>query len=152
MTTLTAPKVERKGGGMRRWMFLERYWSDIEDQRFLTRFVVFFTPVGGLHATRIHMADSQRDWPHDHTRTFWSWKMGWYAEKVFTDPADLSVFRLIRHRRFGIHRLRHTEAHSITEVSPRLWTILFLGPQRHGSGYWTPEGKVPLGMNIDEWS
>jgi hypothetical protein len=148
--TAVKPEVKRKGGGMRRWMFLEPYWSDIEGQRFLTRFVIIFCPWFGLHVTRIHMADNQREMPHDHTRTFWSLKMGWYDEDVFTDPDDLNRWHRVCHRRFGIHKLRYDQAHKITAVSPRLWTILFLGRHRQGSGYWTPDGKQSLGMPVDE--
>lgn len=147
------PEVTRKGTGMRRWMFFEPYWSDIGGQRFLTRFVVAFTPYFGFHVTRIHMADDQREHPHDHTRTFWSWKLfGGYDENVYSGPVTNPVMRHVRHRPFGVHRLRHSEAHSITRVSPRLVTVLFLGPHRHGSGYWTPTGKKSLGMEVDEWS
>jgi hypothetical protein len=146
------PKVERKGGGMRKWMFMEPYYSRINGKPFLTRFIFFFTPLAGCHITRIHMADNQREWPHDHSATFWSLKFGWYAEQIFTDPADLTQTRSIRHRRFGIHRLRYSEAHSITAVSPHLFTILFLGPRRQASNYWTPDGKQSLGLKMDEWS
>jgi hypothetical protein len=146
------PVVERKGGGMRRWMFFEPYWSDIGGKRFLTRFVVFFTPWAGLHVTRVHSADDQREYPHDHTRTFWSWKLGSYDEDVYSGSVTSPDKRHVRHRRFGVHRLRHDQAHSITRVSPRLVTVLVLGPHRHGSGYWTPQGKQSLGMPVDEWS
>lgn len=142
--------VKRSKGGMRRWMFLTPYWSEIDGQRFLTRFVFFFTPWAGCHITRIHMADNQREWPHDHSATFWSWKLGSYDEDVYSDPDDLASKRHVQHRRFGIHKLRHDEAHSITRVSPKLVTILFLSRRRHGSAYWTPSGKQSLGMKMDE--
>jgi len=150
------PRVVRKGGGMPKTAFFTPYWSEIDGQRFLSRFIIAFTKYGGCHITRIHMADNQREWPHDHSATFLSWKFGWYAEDVYSgDPAN-PVKRHVRHRRFGIHRLRHDEAHSITEVSPRLITVLFLGPRRHGSNYWTPNGMESLGMKMDdqdaEWS
>lgn len=153
MANQVTNKVVRKDGGMQRFMFMKRYWSEIDGRRFLTRFVFFFTPWAGCHITRIHMADDQRAWPHDHSATFWSWKFGWYAEDVYPDPADLTKVRHVRHSRFGIHRLLHSEAHSITHVSPRLFTVLFLGPRRQNSNYWTPEGKQGLGMKMDEeWS
>lgn len=164
-TPLTAPKVERKNGGMPRWAVLgvgqdadgklRSYWpytSEIGGKRFLTRFMVFWTPLCGLHVTRISMADDQRKDPHDHSRTFLSWKFGRYNEFVYDDPGDLTSKRFVRHRKFGIHRLRYTEAHSITAVSPKLITVLFLGRKRQGSNYWTPEGKQTIGMTIDEWS
>ncbi len=162
-TTTVTNKVERKAGGMPacallgvgrnhegRWTAWWPYTADIDGKRFLTRFIVFRTPLIGLDVTRVHMADDQRDWPHDHSRTFLSWKLGWYAEDVFTEPADLGVMTHRRHRRFGIHRLGHDQAHSITEVSPRLVTVLLTLRQRHASNYWTPAGKQSTGMGVDQ--
>ena len=165
--TQAANTVTRKHGGMPSWAVLGvgrnhegrlvRYWpytSDIDGERFLTRFIVFRTPLAGCEVTRIHVDDTSRPDPHDHSRTFGSWKFGWYSEWVFADRNDLSVKRHIRHRRFGIHLLRHTEAHTITEVSPRLVTVLFLGPHRQKSNYWTPAGLQTIGMGVDqdEWA
>jgi hypothetical protein len=160
--TQVSNKVERKNGGMPNYAVLGvgvqggklgTYWpytSEIDGKRFLTRFIVFRTPWLGLDVTRVHMADDQRAYAHDHSRTFWSWKFGWYAEDVFTDPADLAVMRHTRHRKFGIHRLRYDQAHSITHVSPRLVTVLLTGRRRQPSSYWTPEGKQSTGMGVDQ--
>jgi hypothetical protein len=153
MTSVVTPKVERTKGGMRKWMFFEKYYSRIDDEPFLSRYVLFFTPWAGLHVTRIHKPDNQREWPHDHSATFWSWKFGWYAENVYSGDPLNPVKTHVKHRRFGIHRLGWDQAHSITEVSPHLWTILFLGRRRNRSSYWTPQGKQSLEMTMDdEWS
>lgn len=161
--TSVTSKVERKAGGMPDYAvlgigrnhegWLTAYWpytSEIGGQRFLTRFIVFRTPWLGLDVTRVHMADDQREYPHDHSRTFLSWKFGWYAEEVYDDPSDLGRKRHVRHRRLGIHRLRFTEAHSITAVSPRLITVLLTLRRRQPSNYWTPEGKQSTGMGVDQ--
>jgi hypothetical protein len=161
--TQVTNKVARKHGGMPEWAVLGIgknhegrwvvYWpytSDIDGERFLTRFMPLRTPWVSVDITRIHMDDGDRAWPHTHSRTFRSLKFGWYAEDVYYDPDDLSVMRHIRHRRFGLHRLRYDEAHSITEVSPKLWTILFLGPKRAKSWYWTPAGRQTIGMSVDQ--
>lgn len=152
-------EVTRSNGGMPRWSFLGirfddgkpkidwPYWSDVGGKRFLTRFIVFFTPWGGLHVTRIHGADDQREWPHDHSRTFRSLRLiGSYDEDVWDDPDDLASKRHRRHRWLSLSRLGWDQAHSITRVDPLTVTILFLGRQRQMSSYWTPEGKSPLGM------
>jgi hypothetical protein len=153
MTARITHKVERKGGGMRRWMFAEPYYSDIDGQRFLTRFVFWFTPFGGCHVTRIHMADDQREHPHDHTRTFISIKLaGGYEEDVYSGDIASPDRRHRKHRWLSWHVMPYDQAHSITAVRPLTVTLLFLGRHRHGSGYWTPDGKVPLGMPVDEWS
>lgn len=158
-------EVKRKHGSMPRWAVLGvgadaagklrlywPWWSDINGERFLTRIIVIRNRWMTLEITRIHMADNQREHPHDHSHGFLSWVFGWYAETVFYDPDDLSKMRHVRHRRFGIHRLRHTEAHSITGVSPKLWTALMAGPVKQTSSYWTPGGKRSSGVNGDQES
>lgn len=154
--------VIRSHGGMPEWALLgvgiaggrpRLFWpytADIDGQRFLTRFIFFRTPWAALDVTRIGMADDQREFPHDHSRTFWSLKFGWYEEDVYTDPADLSVKTHKAHPRFSVHRLRYTEAHSITRVSPRLVTVLFLSRKQGKSHYWTPSGFQTTGMRADQ--
>jgi hypothetical protein len=150
MTITTEPVVTRSGGGMPRWAFLKPYHSDINGQRFLTRFIFFFTPYGGAHITRIHMADDQRKWPHDHSATFLSVRLaGGYEEDVYDQPGDLSSVRRRAHRWLSASRLRYTEAHSITSVRPFTVTLLLLGRRRNHSAYWTPDGKRSLGMTLD---
>jgi hypothetical protein len=165
--TAVTNTVERKHGGMPEWAVLGvgrnhegrlvAYWpytSDIDGQRFLTRFMVLRTPLASVEITRIHMDDGARSFPHDHSRTFASWKLGRYAEDVYGDPADLTARRHRRHRRFSMALLRHTQAHSITWVSPKLVTVTFLGPKRGKSSYWTPDGFQSIGMGVDqeEWA
>ena len=164
MTATPETTVERKHGSMPAWAVLGvgadadgkirvywPWWSDINGERFLTRFILIRNRWVSVSVTRIHMADDQREDPHDHSHTFWSWVFGWYAEDVYYDPDDLSDMqkRHIRHRRFGIHKMRYTEAHSITRISPKLWTILAAGPTRQTSSYWTPAGKRSTGVNGD---
>lgn len=163
MTGQVTNTVTRKHGGMPNWAVLGvgvdhegklkvwwPYTSDIDGERFLTRFIFFRTPLASADITRIHMDDTDRPYAHDHSRTFWSLKFGWYSEWVHSDPENLDRKKHIRHRRFGIHRLRYTQAHTITEVSPRLVTVLFLGPHRQASNYWTPAGKQSIGMGVDQ--
>jgi hypothetical protein len=157
------PEVVRTHGGMPDWCLLgigtndgklALYWpytSEINGERFLTRFIVVRNPWFSVDITRISMPDDdKRMWPHDHSRTFWSWKFGSYDEWVYSDPSDLSKRKLRRHPKFSLHRLRHTEAHSITRVSPGLVTVLFLGRKRQKSSYWTPKGKRSIGMKVDQ--
>lgn len=167
-TPIVTNKVERSHGGMPSWAVLgigknhegkiKVYWpykSDIDGDRFLTRFILLRTRFAGCEVTRIHMDDTSRPYPHDHSRTFASWKFGTYDEWVFYDKEDLSKKQFIQHRRFGIHRLRHTEAHSITWVSPKLVTVLFTGRHRQASNYWTLQGLQTIGMGVDkdtEWA
>jgi hypothetical protein len=159
---LETPEVTRKAGGMPEWAFLGvsfsdgkpvffwPYTSDVNGKRFLTRFIILRTPLASWDVTRISSDDNSRPWPHDHSRSFISWKWGWYKELVYDDPEDLSQVRLREHGRFSFHLLRHSQAHTITEVSPGLVTMLFLGPKRRKSSYWTPEGLKTIGMKVDQ--
>lgn len=149
-STQVANKVERQGGGMPEYALFHRYWSDIDGERFLTRFIVFRTPWASVDVSRIHRADDRRPFPHDHSRSFVSWKFGSYDEWVHYDPDDLTQRRFRTHGRFSFHLLRHNQAHSITRVSPHLVTVLFLGRRQHGSNYWTPAGKQSIGMAVDQ--
>ena len=138
---------------MPRYAFLMPYWSHIDDKPFLTRFIIFFTPYGGCHITWIRQADSQREWPHDHSATFASLKLvGGYEEDVFTEPADLGIREHRRHCWLSCHVMKHTEAHSITKISRFTVTLLFLGRRRQKSSYWTPDGLQSIGLKMDEWS
>lgn len=154
---------ERTHGGMPNWCLLgigrdatrkmRFYWpyrSKIDGQPFLTRFIVVRNPWFSMDITRISMADDQREWPHDHSRTFRSLTLGSYAEWVYRNQGDLSERTHRIHRRFRFYTLRYTEAHSITGVSPHLITVLFLGRQRQKSNYWTPAGLQTIGMAVDQ--
>lgn len=153
MTPAVTPKVTRRKGGMRKWMFLTPYYSKIDGKPFLSRFVFFFTPWAGCHITWIRQADNQREWPHDHSATFISFRLsGSYEEDVYTNPDDLKEIEHRKHPWLSATRLKHTEAHSITKISRfPLITVLFLGKRRQPSNYWTPDGKQLTGMKMDEW-
>jgi hypothetical protein len=149
-TTKVTNKVERTGGGMPEWAFMKPYIARIDGVPFLKRFILFRTPWASIDITRICTDDTARPFAHDHSRSFVSFKFGWYREWVLYNPDDLSERRFRDHRRFSFHLLRHNQAHTITEVSPKLVTILFLGPKRHGSSYWTPSGLQSTGMKVDQ--
>jgi hypothetical protein len=151
VSTEATDVVTRKNGGMPEWAFLEPYWADVNGKRFLSRFMFFRTPLLSCDITRIHTADNQRDHPHDHSRSFVTWKLlGSYDEWVHYDPSDLSQRRFRRHRWLSAHLMRHNMAHSITRVSPVTVTFAVQGPRRHKSSYWTPDGLRTTGMKVDQ--
>ena len=143
-------KVERRGGGMPERAFLSPWWSRVNDQPFLSRFIVFLTPGAGCLLTWIRQADAQREWPHDHASSFWSFLLlGSYDEKVYDDPGDLS-WTPTRHRRWlSGHVLRCDQAHSITRVSRFTVTLVLTGRRVQKRSYWTPDGKKTTGMRSD---
>jgi hypothetical protein len=137
---------------MPRWAFLYPYWSHIDGKPFLSRFIFWFTPWGGCHITWIRQADNAREYPHDHSATFMSLMVsGGYEEDVYTDPGDLSAVRHLAHRRWSRHVMKAGNAHSITRIKPFTVTLLILGPREQPSNYWTPEGKMSIGLKMDEW-
>ena len=162
MATEVKNKVTRTKGGMPGWAILGvgradgkwvTYWpykSEIDGKRFLTRFILFRSPLFSIDITRIHMSDDQRAYPHDHSRSFASFKFGSYEEWVYYEPEDLTQRRFRKHSKFSTHLLRFNQAHSITRVSPGLVTILFLGPRHQKSNYWTPTGFQSIGMKVDQ--
>lgn len=147
VTTVREPEVTRKNGGMPEWALFRTYWTKVGARRFISRFIVLRTPFGGVEITRIHTDDNDRPHPHDHSRSFISFKAGSYDEWVYYDPEDLTQRRLRRHRPLSAHLMRYVWAHSITRVSRRLVTVTFLGPRRQRSSYWTPDGKRLSGVN-----
>jgi len=147
MTAQDTPTVTRTGGAMPEWALMRPWTSDVGGERFLTRLIVARTPLFAVEITRIRTDDRKRPHPHDHSRSFLSFKFGSYDEWVYDNPADLAERRHRMHGRLSLHLLRRTQAHTITYVSPRLVTILLGGPRRQKSSYWTPAGKVPTGVN-----
>lgn len=152
MTTAVTPKVTRTGGGMPKVAFLKPYRSMIDGRPFLDRFILFFTPYAGCHITWIRQADNQREWPHDHSATFISFRLlGGYEEDVFSGDPHNPAKQHRRHKWLSASVLRHDQAHSITSLSR--WgalTVLFLGRRQRTSSYWTPEGLENTGMKMDE--
>jgi hypothetical protein len=145
----------RKNGGMPEWAFMRTYfsnkWKGDNQKRFLSRFIFFRTPYLSMDITRIHGDDNDREYPHDHSRSFISFKLiGKYNEWVYYNPDDLSERRYRKHRWLSCHLMRHNMAHTITHVTPYLVTVLLLGPRKHGSNYWTDEGMQTSGMAVDQ--
>jgi hypothetical protein len=145
------PMVIRKNGGMPKWGLMRWYWSNVGRERFLTRLIVLRTPLVSCDITRIHGADDQRVHPHDHSRSFMSFKvLGGYDEWVYYDPSDLTQRRFRRHRWLSCHLMRYNMAHSITRVAPVTVTVTFLWRRRQKSSYWTPDGLKTIGMKVDQ--
>jgi hypothetical protein len=128
--------------------FLRRYRVTIAGAPFLKRLIIWFSPSWGIVITRICAPDDQRPHPHDHSASFWSWRLlGSYCEDVYDDPDDLSRVTRRQHRWLSASVLRHDRAHSVTSISRfPLVTVLVTGKRRQHPSYWTPEGKVPTGM------
>lgn len=138
---MTARRTDRKDGGMPRWGVNRPYWVRVGDEPFLDRRVLFICPWAAVLLSDIHGPDTGRD-PHDHSRPFISWVLsGGYAELVYDDPSGLSA-RARFHRRWSVHRMPVGKAHSITEVTGPLRTLVIAGRSRGTWSFWTRDGKV----------
>lgn len=108
---------------------------------YLVRRRIVQTPWFGIYVHDIHEPDGSD--PHDHPWSFISVVLrGHYVERVFADPlrSRSNVRRL--HRRFSVHRMGRSSGHKIIEVSPRLVTLIIVGPRRGDWGFYqrTDEG------------
>lgn len=140
MTTTT----QRKDSGLPLWGINRDYWVRIGDEPFLDRRVIVICPWFAVLLTEIYKPDSDQRDPHDHSRWFASWVIsGGYTEDVYSDPADLAGSRRSRrHRRWSVHAMPASRAHTITAVDKILRTLVIAGRSRGTWAFWTPRGKV----------
>ncbi len=134
-TTATAPRTPR-------WAGIRHYQVSVGDDVFIDRWRLLTVPALTVLVTRIFGPDSGRD-PHDHARSFISLAVsGGYTEKVW-DTRDMSRPPVTRHHRpWRPYLLRRSQAHTITQVSGKLRTIVLAGPHHGTFRFWTPEGPV----------
>jgi len=135
-------RTDRKDGGMPRWGVNRAYWVRVGGEPFLDRRVLAICPWFAVLLSDIHGPDTARD-PHDHSRSFVSWVLsGGYTELVYDDPAALGLPLRRTHRRWSFHVMPASRAHSITDVTKPLRTLVFAGRSRGTWSFWTAQGKV----------
>lgn len=118
------------------------YWVRVGAEPFLDRRVLVICPWFAVLLSDIHGPDTGRD-PHDHSRPFVSWVLsGGYTELVHDDPAALSLPLRRTHRRWSFHVMPASRAHSITDVTKPLRTLVLAGRSRGTWSFWTPQGMV----------
>lgn len=140
---MASRRTERKNGGMPSWGVNRAYWVRVGDEPFLDRRVLAICPWFAVLLSDIYGPDTGRD-PHDHSRGFASLILsGSYAEDVYSDPRDLGRVTSRRHRRWSLHRMPASRAHSITSVpGGRVRTLVIAGRSRGTWSFWTSQGKV----------
>lgn len=126
-------------------------WHDIiiNNELYLTRLTLFKTPLFAVRLHWIHKEDPDRDL-HDHPWGFVSFVLrGWYKEQECSDPDMRQAWleadevgeanrkwpikeRLIR----WFNHKDTLAAHRITEVSPKLLTLVFTGPKTKDWGFY----------------
>lgn len=144
----------------RAWAFMERVDApdyDEPHENYMTRWRVISVPWFGLYIHRLSKPDP-RPTLHDHPWPFLSLVLrGGYTEDLGTRaggagpsraggtdaPSPVTGRRQRAWRRGSIHRMRKTDAHTITRLhrSPT-WTLVLVG-RRHPEpswGYWDTNG------------
>jgi hypothetical protein len=134
------------------WGFLERVDAPDYDQpneNYLTRWRLISTPWFGLYVHRIDKPDP-RPTLHDHPWPFVTFVLkGGYTEDFGIramrggDKTGPIVKRVSRSwRRGSVHRMRKTDAHTITSAIAPTWTLLVVGRRRQDPswGYWDEDG------------
>lgn len=139
----------------RRWALGQ--WMDIPsahnaDGVYLRRLRVVQTPWFSVLVHWINEPDTGR-YPHDHPWPFCSFVLrGFYHEEVW--PSTKSFYQQgsppqeHTHHRWSVHRMGLDAAHRITQVSPRLMTLVLTGKRYYKFSFWTPLGKVPYDKMI----
>jgi len=126
---------------------------DEPEENYMTRWRVLSAPWFGLYLHRIDKPDP-RPTLHDHPWPFLSLILrGGYTEDVGLRPpgretSPVTGRRSRSWRQGSIHRMRKSDAHTITGLrrSPT-WTLLLVGrrqPSEPSWGYWDREGWTPF--------
>jgi hypothetical protein len=124
------------------------------DTDMIVRYRLIRVPWFGIFIHNIKRPDTDRN-PHDHPWWFASFVLkGWYIERlnwyniktqksedIFTPDVGFCT-ALIKRSRFSLHQMKLDHAHMITDVSPNLWTLVFVGKRKQEWGFWTPKGWV----------
>lgn len=138
---------ETKGRTSPRWAFWERMTIPCLDGLvYLVRLRVIQTPLFALYVHDIHEPDGDRA-PHNHPWTFISIVLrGHYTEHVHVDPDPerKRVETIVEktHKRFSIHKMPQSQAHTIVEAGPNLKTLILTGRRRSSWGFFTDKGYV----------
>lgn len=132
----------------RRWAFMQRYdICDLADPTdlYLRRWRLVQTPWFGVYLHRIQRPDGDR-YLHDHPWSFVSLILWGGYREAYLDQAD-AAFTPDRPRnrwlRAGtMHRMGRGSFHAIRRLlRVPTWTLVLVGPRRHGWGYLTDDGR-----------
>lgn len=112
---------------------------------YITRFILFRTPLFGVYVHKIWTDDGERDF-HNHPRQFWSLILrGGYIEEVTTGP------EAPRERDWhagSVHKMELEHYHSITMLIRKpSWSLLLVGRFRQEWGFMTEDGFI----NADDY-
>jgi len=118
-----------------------RYTSVVNGKLLLSRWRLTW-PWAGIMINRIHSPDTERD-PHSHTRWFVTVCLrGWYTERVFTDPDNLTAWYWRIHQPWLPYFMPVKYAHTITHTHGKLTTLMITGRWRRPIQFWTKDGPV----------
>lgn len=127
----------------RHWAFMEGFQVTHRGKPYLDRLRIVQTPLGGIYLHRIHEPDLGKA-PHNHP-----WRLmtlvlsGGYTETIWDTPSEHGVVWDRRRARFSLGTISLDQAHRITSVEGKLWTLALVGRRRGSWGFWTSDGFVP---------
>jgi hypothetical protein len=134
--------TNRKNNGLPAWGINEDYWVRLGEEPFIDRKILVICPWFAIFVSDIHQPDQQRD-PHDHSRGFISFILnGGYMENLYRNPGDLNEVETRCHKRWSVHVMNISKAHSIVKVTHPLRTLVFAGKTRGTWSFWTAAGKI----------
>ncbi len=147
-------ELDKGSWGLWRW-----YDIVINGELYLSRLTLFKTPWFSVKLHWIHKADPDRDL-HDHPWSFRSLVLrGWYKEleckkpdlrgKLIEGNSPISANRYtpVRERLVRWFNYKDTRgAHRITEVSPKLLTLVLTGPKTKSWGFYDEDT-----FNYTDW-
>jgi hypothetical protein len=123
-----------------KWGFLEGMDIGTDGDPYLDRLRIINTPFFNLYLHHIHRADLERS-GHDHPWSFLSIVLsGAYKEEVWPYKECPGYSREFTRKRFSIHKMGQSSAHTITSIYGILWTLVITGPRRSDWGFY-PNGK-----------
>jgi hypothetical protein len=126
-----------------RWGLLTGLDVGTDGDLYLDRLRLVQTPWFGIYLHHIHRRDLEND-PHDHPWWFASVVLaGEYEEDVWPDKSVPGTWLTRTRGRWSARFLGRRAAHVITRVKGPLWTLVLVGPDRDGWGFWKEGRFVP---------
>lgn len=124
-----------------RKLFLVKEIISQEGELHFQRYRLLATPWFNLYLHRISKSDEDKH-SHDHPWNFWSWILwGSYREVYSLPPSHLAV-HYATYRPGQVARHAALDAHSITLLTPVVWTLVLTTGRSRVWGYQTKQGWI----------
>lgn len=105
------------------------------------RYRLLSTPWFNLYLHQILKSDEDRHF-HDHPWSFRSYILRGSYEEQFRCPPDFNATHYRRYRRYDLVRHPAEDVHSLTLVTPEVWTLVLTSGRARVWGYQTEQGWI----------